>query len=90
MGRPTDEELEIAIAEAARLKESGKDVCFMGKTLLNLNYRVQALEHVLEKTKLFLHSGQGGHEHADLLKAMAAADKTNGALTTDDDSPHPW
>lgn len=78
MGRPTKEELDIAIAEAIRLKESGEDVHFLGKSLLNLNYRMRFLERVMDSTKRYLHAGLGGREHHDLLKAIEAAEKASG------------
>lgn len=86
MSRPTKEELATALAEAARLREQGDDAFFIGKSLLNLNYRLKSLENVLEKTKLFLHAGFAGKEHEDLLKAISSAEKAAAETAADDNN----
>jgi hypothetical protein len=73
MGVPTKEELETALNEAARMREQGEDPCHLGKVLLNHNYRIEMLEKVLQAAELYLHSGQGSHEHSQLLRAIEAA-----------------
>ncbi len=75
MGRPTEEELNTALIEAARLREQGEDTFFMGKSLLNLNYRLQSLERVMEKSKRFLHSGLSARENTELKIAIEKAEK---------------
>lgn len=75
MGKPTEAELGQALAEAARLRESGEDEHFLGKALLNHNYRLGLLEEVLSKAKLYLHSGHGSREHAVLLRVIDKAEK---------------
>lgn len=80
MSRPTEEELSIAIQHAQRLREQGEDEFHLAKTVLNLNYRIRALEQVLERSKRYLHSGQGSHEHSLLLKAIEAAEKAEAYL----------
>lgn len=84
MSRPTEAELKIALNEAARMREQGEDPLFIGKSLLNLNYRLQRLENVLEKTKRFLHSGFSGTEHEELLRAITAAEKASGEKAVGD------
>ena len=71
MGTPTKEELEIALTEAARMREHGEDPQFLAKTLLNLNYRFKCLEQVLRSVELYLHSGQSATEHTRLVRAIA-------------------
>ncbi len=41
MSKPTEDELQAALTEAARLREEGEDHYFLAKSLLNLNYRLQ-------------------------------------------------
>jgi DNA repair protein RadC len=76
MGVPTKEELDIALNEAARMREQGDDPCHLGKVLLNHNYRIELLEKVLQAAELYLHSGQGSHEHSQLLRAIEVAKKS--------------
>lgn len=77
MGVPTPEELEQALAEARRLREEHCDEHFLGKSLLNLNYRIHLLEAVHRAAQHYLRSGLGPHEHAELMKAMAAVEKAS-------------
>lgn len=83
MGKPTDEELKIALAEAARIREHDADDAYMAKALLNLNYRMRFMEDVLQKAKHYLRSGQAGREHYDLIKAIEEADKVNNTNPDD-------
>jgi len=70
MGKPTEEELKKALAEASRMREQGDDPHFVAKALLNTHYRSKYLEKVLQATEHFLHSGQAVHEHSQLIKAI--------------------
>ena len=70
MGKPTKEELETALAHAARLREQGEDIYYIAKSLFNLNYRMKLYQDVFHKADLYLHSGEGAHEHADLANAI--------------------
>lgn len=83
MSRPSPEQLETALQEAARLREQGEDEHFIGKSLLNLNYRIEYLERVMRAAKEFLHSGLGGKEQTDLIRAIEKAEKA--AAKKDDD-----
>jgi len=82
MGVPTEQELEQALSEAARLREHGEDHHHLAKVLLNHNYRIKQLEKVLHAAEVYLHSGHGGHEHGLLLRAIETAKQTS----TDSDS----
>ena len=73
MGKPSSEELKTALTEAARLREQGKDDKYLGKALLSMNYCMGFLEDVLDKADLYLHSGEGAQEHAELVKAIECA-----------------
>jgi len=85
MTRPTEQELESALTRAKWMREHGQDDYFLGKSLLNHDHRLQLLDHVLQATKLYLHSGDGAREHTDLLKAIEAAEK---AEARPGDEPH--
>jgi hypothetical protein len=75
MGTPTKAELQEALAEAARMREHAEDEHHVAKALLSHNYRLQLLEKVLSAAQHYLRSGLAPHEHAELLKAIAAAER---------------
>ena len=75
MGKPTKSELAVALAEAARMRERAEDEHYVAKALLSHNYRIHVLERVLDAAKHYLHSGLAPFEHAELVKAITAADK---------------
>ena len=70
MGKPTSEELQTALTEAARMREKKEDPHFLAKTVLNMDYRIKSLEKIYHSAALYLHSGQGATEHTRLLQAM--------------------
>jgi len=73
MGKPTEDELADALAEAARMREQGEDPHFLAKSLLNLNYRIRILQRVLQTADTFLHYGQEAKLHTELLRAIEEA-----------------
>lgn len=77
MGMPTRDELETALKEAARLRESGEDDYYLGKTLLNHNYRLELMQEVLTAAKRYLHSGESSRAHAELEKAIGRVEKAS-------------
>ena len=77
MGVPTEQELALALSEAARLREQGEDPSFIAKSLLNHHYRIEQLEKVLRAAEVYLHSGHGGREHSLLLRAIETAKKSS-------------
>jgi hypothetical protein len=87
MGKPTAEELQQALDTAIRMRESGNDPDFVAKSLLNLNYRLMHLEHVMTAAQHFLHAGQSVTEHRRLLGAIQAAEKATRDHETADDIP---
>jgi hypothetical protein len=86
MGKPSTDELQHAITTAIAMRESGHDQDHMAKALLNLNYRMQKMEHLLEVVRRYLHAGQSATDHRTLLLAVQAAEKANAA---DDDNENP-
>lgn len=74
MGKPTAEQLEQALAQAVWLRENDVDEHFIGKSLLNHNYRLHLLEDVLAKAKYYLHSGHSAQAHRELLRAIDKAE----------------
>jgi hypothetical protein len=73
MGKPTAEELQEALTEAIKMRESGDDPHHIAKALLNMNYRMGAMHKLLQAADQYLHFGQEEREHAVLLKAITAA-----------------
>ncbi|MCW8918567.1 MAG: hypothetical protein OQL08_07095 [Gammaproteobacteria bacterium] len=69
---PSKEELAIALAEAARMREQGEDPKFIAKALLNAHYQVEQLNHVLAAVELYFNSGMAVTEHQRLKKAVEA------------------
>ncbi len=82
MGKPTENELEAALAEAKRLRESGEDTHFVGKALLNCHYQSAFLLDVLHAAENYLRSGLAEQEHTRLKLAIDKARKV------DDHSSH--
>jgi len=70
--KPTGQEMEQALTEAARL-EDGDDEQHLGKTLLYLHRRVVELERIRELTERYVLLGQAVDEHARLVRALQAA-----------------
>lgn len=81
MSRPSEAELKVALEQAGWLRENGQDQFYLGKSLLNHNYRLKHLERVLFAAKNFLHSGMANStELTQLLKAIEAAEKADAYL----------
>lgn len=70
MGKPTEQELQIALTEAARMRESGEDPHYVAKALLNHNYRLKYLEDVLRAAEIYTRSGLGSTAHLKLVSAI--------------------
>lgn len=68
--KPTEEEFQLALAEAQRMREQGDDAHYLAKALLNLNYRQQHYASLFQAVERYFRSGQAEHEHALLLKAI--------------------
>ncbi|MDH5784785.1 MAG: hypothetical protein OEZ16_04150 [Chromatiales bacterium] len=82
MGMPSEEELKTALEAAAFMREHGDDPHHIAKALLNANYQVEQLTHVLTAVEMYLRSGMAVTEHQKLKKAVERAklaiDRTGG------------
>ncbi len=90
MSRPTEQELETALHAAVFMREHDDDQYHLAKSLLNHNYRIHAMEKVIEKAKLYLHSGQNTHLEWDLEKAITEAENASKPINSDDENMHLW
>lgn len=70
MGKPTKEELTVALAEAGRMREQGKDEFHIAKCLLNHNYRLKQYEDLYQMVEHYIRSGQSDIEHGKLMRAL--------------------
>jgi len=73
MPKPTDEELQTALREAARMREQGEDPYYLARSLLNLNYRMGRMQRLMHAVAAYLRSGEDSHQHAELLRALEQA-----------------
>ena len=73
MSKPSPEQLEQALQEAERIRESGDDPLYLARTLQYLYRRVNVLEKVFESANRYVRLGLDEHEHAELLKALESA-----------------
>jgi len=80
MSKPTKLELQEAIEEATRMRDKGEDPHYIAKSLLNCNYRINFLEHVMDSAKHYLHSGLAAHEHTILIQTISAAETASREL----------
>lgn len=83
MGKPTSEELQLALSEAVRMREHDEDPYFLAKSLLNMNYRVGFLEKVMLAAELYLR-GEGVQEHTALQRAIERAKKEDARTSGED------
>ena len=85
MGKPTDQEMEQALAAAVRMRESRDDPDFIAKALLNLNYRHEQLMKVLQAAEVYLKFGHEEREHRDLLLAIEEARRAEAGEGSEDE-----
>ena len=71
MGKPTQQQLELALGVAADMREADKDPHFVAKSLLNCHYRLMHLEKVVKLAEHYLKAGQDEQNHARLVSAIA-------------------
>lgn len=67
------EELEKIVNEAERRHVANADPERLAAAVLYLHGKTRLLEGVLRAADLYLHSGQGEHEHGALVRAVARA-----------------
>jgi hypothetical protein len=85
MGVPAKEELEAALHEARLMREQGTDPHHVAKALLNFHYRYQLMEKVVDAARHYMHSGLAPHEHATLVRAIAAVERASQPAGRDDE-----
>lgn len=81
MSAPDKEELKNALSTAQEMRNTNQDPHHVARSLLTLDQRFRAAEHVVEAAKIYLHSGEGGTEHARLVKAIEDFDKTESKVS---------
>ena len=84
MGVPSEQEVQIALAEAGRMREAGDDPQHLAKVLLNHHYRLDLLNKVMHAAELYMRSGQSSQEHSRLIRAIEAARNAERTSTTHD------
>lgn len=82
MGKPTERELDSALHYAAQLRETGGDDNYVGKCLLNLNYRNKLLEDVLKHADAYVRNGNDPQQHTLLKKAIEQARQAGESVKT--------
>lgn len=85
MLKPTDDELQAALAEAERLRGQDTDPHHLARSLQYLAHRVRLLETVYEAAKNYLHFGQEEHDHALLANAIEAVRNDESHATGDEE-----
>lgn len=73
MKRPSDDQLQAALAQAEQLRDAGQDVNSLGHAFLYLLHRCEYLERVHEAAERYINFGQAEAEHARLVKALEHA-----------------
>ena len=73
MTRPTDEELETALAMAAQMRDKKIDPFFIAKALLSEHYRARYLHEVLHAADRYLNMGMSESERTRLKRAIEKA-----------------
>jgi len=73
MSKPTESEMEQALAVAGKMRETGNDPDFLAKTLLNCHYQSTYLYQVLHAAEHYIRSGHAEREHSMLVKAIDKA-----------------
>lgn len=76
MGKPSREELQEALKTAQHMRESGNDPQHVARALLNLNYRMEYMDKVLEAAEYYLRGGDV-HAHTVLQQAVDKAREEN-------------
>lgn len=71
--KPTSDQMDIALAEAERLRDREEDTQHLALCLLFLQRRNEVLEDLLESVEHYLNSGHAPREHSQMIKAVDAA-----------------
>lgn len=70
MLKPDDRELQEALEEAERMRETDRDPYHVAKALQYLHHRIGYLEAVFDAANKYVHFGQEEREHAELVRAI--------------------
>lgn len=73
MSRPDEKQLDIALAEAERMRDQNEDPQYLARSLLYLARRDNVLERLQSAVEHYLNSGHGQMEHSRLIKALDEA-----------------
>ena len=73
MAKPTPEEMETALSMAKQMRDRDVDPFFIAKALLNLNYRFDALQEVLQAADRYVNMGMSEQERTRLIRAIDKA-----------------
>lgn len=72
MVKPSKADVELALSEARRMRESGEDDFFLARSLLNHHHRLHLLEDVYHAASAYVHGGEAPQLHARLIKVLDA------------------
>ena len=73
MTRPSEEELESALALAAQLCDENNDPDLIAKSLLSEHYRAEYLQEVFSAADRYINHGMAESERTHLLRAIERA-----------------
>lgn len=73
MSRPTEQELETALAMAAQMRDKHLDPFFVAKALLSENYRAKCLQDILQAADRYLNRGMSETDRGRLRRAIDKA-----------------
>jgi len=87
MSKPTDSEFEAALNQASYMREHDKDPHFMAKSLLNMAYRLNYFEELLQAVEKYIYFGQEEGEHQKLLQLVDRIRKEELRIKEEDEPP---
>jgi hypothetical protein len=73
MTRPTEDELNSALAMAAQMRDKDLDPFLIAKSLLSENYRARCLQEVLVAADRYINMGMADSERTQLIRAIKKA-----------------
>jgi hypothetical protein len=81
-GKPTENELEMAIVAAEQMMQGGQDEHHLAGSLIYLYQRTQALETVLEAAKQLSRNGANEARLAELARAITTVETSQNRPET--------
>lgn len=73
MSKPTNEELETALAMAEQMRDDKTDPFFIAKALLSHNYRIKYLDEILHAADRYINHGMSEQEKTHLILTIEKA-----------------